>query len=62
MNLVNPAIIEPPNLVSFRHLPMETENLGKWLGGIVTTRIEKLDRIWRPTDRDDRMAHKHDDI
>ena len=34
-NLTNSAIIEPPKLVSFGHLPMDTENVG----GIVATRI-----------------------
>ena len=28
----------------------------------VTTRIEDPNRIWRRTDRDDRMAHTHDNI
>ena len=37
---------------------METENVG----GIVATRIENLDGIWRRKARDDSMAHKHDDI
>ena len=62
MNLANSAIIDPPKLVSFGHLPMETDNVGNRLDGIVATRIEHSDRIWRRTARDDRMAHTHDDI
>ena len=41
---------------------MDTENVGNRLDGIVTTRIEYSNRIWRRTTRDDRMAHTHDDI
>ena len=62
MNLTNSAIIEPPKLVSFGHLPMETDNVGNLLDGIIATRIEDPKRIWRLTARDDRMAHTHDYI
>ena len=37
---------------------MEKENVG----GIVATRIENSNGIWRRTARDDMMAHTHDDI
>ena len=62
MNLENSTIIEPPKLVYFGHPPMETENVGNRLDGIVATRIENPDRIWIHPARDDRMAHTHDDI
>ena len=62
MNLANSASTETPKLVSFGHSPMETENLGNRLDDIVATRIEDLNRIWRPTDRDDRMLHMYDNI
>ena len=62
INLANSAIIEPPKLVSFGHLPMETDNVGNRINGIVATRIEKPDRIWRCTAREDRIAHTHNDI
>ena len=62
MNLANSAIIEPPKLVSFGHPPMDTENVGNRLDGIVATRIENPERIWRRTARDNSMAHTHDDI
>ena len=41
---------------------MGTDNVGNRLDGIVATRIEDPNRIWRSTDRDDRMAHTHDNI
>ena len=62
MNLTNSASIETPKLVSFGHPPMEIDNVGHRLGGIVATRIEDPNRIWRRTDRDNIMAHTHDDI
>ena len=62
MNLANSASIETPKLVSFGHPPMETYNVGHLLNGIVTTRIEDPNRIWRPTYRDDMMAHMYADI
>ena len=62
MNLANSEIIDPPKLVSFGQPPMETDNVGNRLDGIVPTRIEQLDRIYRRTARDNRMAHTHDDI
>ena len=62
MNLANSDIIEPPKLVHFGHPPMETDNVGNLLDGIVATIIENSDGIWRRIDRDDRMAHTHDDI
>ena len=62
MNLTNSAIIEPPKLVSFGHPPMETDNVGNRLDGIVANRIEKPYRIWTRTAKYDMMAHTHDDI
>ena len=59
MNLANSLSIETPKLVHFGHPPIETENVGNLLDGIVATRIDNSDRIWRGTDRDDRMAHTH---
>ena len=46
MNLVNSASIETPKLVHFGHPPIETDNAGNLLDGIVATRIENSDRIW----------------
>ena len=60
MNLANSLSIETPKLVHFGHPPFETDNVGNLLNGIVATRIENSDRIWRRTDRYDRMVHTHD--
>ena len=60
MNLENSLSIETPKLVHFGHLPIETNDSGNLLDGIVATRIENSNGIWRCTDRDDRMAHTHD--
>ena len=59
MNLANSLDIEIPKLVHFGHLLIETNNVGNLLDGIVATRIENSNRIWRRTDMDDRMAHTH---
>ena len=61
-NLTNSLSIENPKLVSFGHPPMETDNVGHRIHGIVATRIEYPNRIWRSTVRDNRMARTHDDI
>ena len=60
MNLSNSLSIETPKLLHFGNLPIEIDNVGNLLDGIVNTKIETSDRIWRHTDRDDRMAHTHD--
>ena len=60
MNLANSLSIETPKLVNFGHPPIEIENVGNLLNGIVATRIESSNGIWRHTDREDRMAHTHD--
>ena len=60
MNIANSLGIESPKLVHFGHPLIDTNTVGNLLDGIVSTRIENLDRIWRRTDRDDRMAHTHD--
>ena len=60
MNLANSLSIESPKLVHFGHPPIETNNVGHRIYGIVATRIENSNGIWRRTDRDDRMSHTHD--
>ena len=60
MNLTNSLGIESPKLLHFGHPPIETKNVGNLLDGIVATRIDNYNGIWRRTDRDDRMAHTHD--
>ena len=41
---------------------MEKDNVGHRIDGIVATRIEYPNRIWRSTDRDDRMVRTHGNI
>ena len=60
MNLAKSLSIETPKLVHFGHPPIETENVGNLIDGIVAIRIENSDRIWSSKARDDRMAHTHD--
>ena len=60
MNLANYLSIETPEIVHCGHPPIESDNVGNLLDGIVATIIENSNRIWRRTDRDDRMAHTHD--
>ena len=62
MNLANSLSIETPKLVSFGHPPMETDNIGHRINVIIATRIENSDRIWRPMDRDNRMAWTNGNI
>ena len=42
MNLANSLIVQTPKLVSFGHPPMETDNVGNRLDGIVATIISSL--------------------
>ena len=60
MNLANSLGIESPNLVHFGHPPIETNNVGNLFNGIIDTRIENSNGIWRRTDRDNMMANTHD--
>ena len=62
MNLANYLLLQTPKLVHFGHTPMDTDNVGHRSDGSVTTRVVEQDGIWRPTDRDDRMAPAHGDI
>ena len=62
MNLANSLLVQTPKLVYFGHLPMQTDNVGHPIDGIVATRVVEQNRIWRPTDREVRMAPTHDDI
>ena len=62
MNLTNSLLIETPKIVSFRHPPMETENVGHQSDGSVATRVVDQNRIWRLMERDVRTAPTHGDI
>ena len=62
MNLENSLLVQTPKLVSFGHPPMQTDNVGHTIYYIAATRVVDQDGIWRPTDRDVRMAPTHGNI
>ena len=62
MNLTNSLGVQTPKLVSFRHPPMQKDNVGHRSDGSVATRVVDQYRIWRPTDRDVRTAPTHGDV
>ena len=59
MNLANSLGVQTPELVSFRHLPMQTDNVGHRRDGSVANRVMDQDGILRPTYRDVRTAPTH---
>ena len=62
MNLANSLDVQTPKLVSFRHRPMQTDNVGHQSDGSVATRVVDQDRIWRPTDSNNRTTPTHGEI
>ena len=62
MNLTNSLLVQTPKLASFCHLPMQTDNVGHPIDSIAATRLVDQDGIWRPTDRDVKMAPTHGNI
>ena len=62
MNLANSLGVHTPKLVSFRHPPMQTDNVGNLIDSIAATIVMDQDRIWRPTDRDVRTEPTHGDV
>ena len=62
MNLANSLGVHTPELVSFRHSPMQTDNVGHRSDGSVATRVVDQEGIWRPTDRDVRTTATHGEI
>ena len=62
MNLANYVPVKTPDLVSFRDLPVNTDNVTEGRSGGVTTSISNKDRVWSPKPSDIGMAATHDDI
>ena len=62
MNLANSVLVQTPKLVSFRHPPIQTDNVGNPIDSIAATRVMDQDGIWRLTDRDVSTAPTHGDI
>ena len=62
MNLTNSVLVQTPKLVSFRHPPMQTDNIGNPINSIAATRLMYQDGIQRPRDRDVRTTPTHGDV
>ena len=62
MRLENSLGVQTPKLVSFRHPPMQTKNVGKPIDSIAATRVMDQDGIQRPADRDVRTTPTHGDV
>ena len=62
MNLANSLGVQTPKLLSFRHPPMQTDNVVHRVDGSIATRIVDQERIWGPTDRNVRTYPRHGDV
>ena len=62
MNLANSVPVKTPDLVSFRDLTVNTDNVTDRRSGAVATRIADKDGIWRPKPSDIGTAATHDEI
>ena len=62
MNLANSVLVRTPKLVSFRHPPMQIDNVGNLIDSIASTRVLDQDRIWRPTYSNIRTTTTHGEI
>ena len=49
MNLTHSLSVQTPDLVSFRHPTIQTDNVGDRRSGGITTRIANKYGIWEPT-------------
>ena len=62
MNLANSLSVQTPELVSFRHPTIQTDNVGNQRSGGVANRIANKDGIWKPTLSDIETAATHSEI
>ena len=62
MSLANSLSVQTPELVSFRHPTIQTDNVGDRRSGGVATRIANKDGIWKPTISDIETAATHGKI
>ena len=62
MNLANSLRVQTPELVSFRHLTIQTDNVGDQRSDGVANRIANKDGIWKPTLSDIETAVTHGEI
>ena len=62
MNLENSLSVQNPKLVSFRHPPMQTDNVGNLIDSIAATRVVYQDGNLWPKDRKVRTTPTHGDV
>ena len=62
MNLANSLRVQTPDLISFRDLTIQTDNVGDQISGGVATGIAKKYGIWEPTLSDIGTATTHGEI
>ena len=62
MNLANYVPVKTPDLVSFRDLPVNTDNISDRRSGGIATRIADKDGIWRPKPSDIGTAATNEEI
>ena len=62
MNLAKSLSVQTPELLYFRHPPMQTDNVGNRRGGGVATRIANKDGIWKLTLSNIETAPTHGEI
>ena len=62
MELANSVRVKTPDLVSFRYLAINTDNVLDRRSGGVATRIADKDGIWMPKPSDSGTATTHDKI
>ena len=62
MNLANSVPVKTPDLVPFRDLPVNTDNVTDGRSGDVATRIADKDWIWSPKPSDIGTAATHEEI
>ena len=62
MNLAKYVLVQTPTFVSFGHPSIQTDNVGHLIDSIAATRILYQKGIWRPTERDVKMAPTHGNV
>ena len=62
MKLANYLSVQTPELVSFKHPAIQTDNVGDRRSGGVATRIANNNGIWEPTLSDIETAPTHGEI
>ena len=58
VNLANFVLSKSPKFISLRHPTVETSDIYT-IDFITSTRAKSLNRLWRNTERDDRLGYTH---